>query len=47
VLHTSIAGALGKVGAYVSVDEVMAEIEKDELFYRKSGEELSSYQKLT
>jgi pyruvate formate lyase activating enzyme len=29
--------ALEKVGVYVTVDEVMAEIEKDELFYRKSG----------
>jgi len=31
------AGALEKVGEYVTVDELMVEIEKDELFYRKSG----------
>ena len=30
-------GALEKVGAYVTTAEVMAEIEKDELFYRNSG----------
>lgn len=30
-------GALEKVGAYLTLDEVIAEIEKDELFYRKSG----------
>ncbi len=30
-------GAIEKVGVYMTVDEVIAEIEKDELFYRKSG----------
>lgn len=30
-------GALEKVGTYMTVDEVMTEIERDELFYRKSG----------
>lgn len=29
--------ALSKVGEYMTVEEVMAEIERDELFYRKSG----------
>lgn len=31
------SGALEKVGKYMTVDEVMAEIEKDELFYHRSG----------
>lgn len=31
------AKALSKVGEYMTVEEVMAEIERDELFYRKSG----------
>ena len=29
--------ALSKVGEYMTVEEVMAEIERDELFYHKSG----------
>lgn len=31
------AKALSKVGEYMTVEEVMTEIERDELFYRKSG----------
>ncbi|MBI2906836.1 MAG: glycyl-radical enzyme activating protein [Chloroflexi bacterium] len=31
------AGALRKVGDYLTIDQVMAEIERDELFYLRSG----------
>jgi pyruvate formate lyase activating enzyme len=31
------AGALEKVGEYVTIDDMIAEIEKDEIFYRHSG----------
>ncbi len=30
-------GALTRIGQYTSADEVMAEVEKDEVFYRRSG----------